>query len=422
MTQKGKINITRSKAWNETWNFVFSYARRYPNYYAALMLPLGLAGYVYLMFFPVLVVTSIGKMINIFSTTPFSQIDSQLGGLVFWFGAFILSAITTWQIINIKFKLPEGIDITPAIASNLHQLLQRTQTEISIPNIDRIIITEQLSIDVAKTPMFQLPFWSTNTLVVGLPLMQCLSPDYFKCAVIRKLLQYSKQRHTIPKFLHQLRNTWSQYSKYFWATTNKNIFLSGFFGMYASVYRHLSIPVANHVELLADQDTLDIINDEDLLQTIEKVIVSKIYLEKQYWPKIQRLVKQDRYALIEPYSRLEQVLRSGLTPQLSKQWLDSLYSNQSKKLFPVPDLRSRMNNIGRHKIRIPEKTNETAASYYLNSAYRDIISEVNHLWLLRSNKLTEQAVPANQASTGQARPAISPATTKKSRLSPGLFN
>lgn len=44
-----------------------------------------------------------------------------------------------------------------------------------------------------------------------------------------------------------------------------------------------------------------------------------------------------------------------------------------------------MKNIGRSKVRIPEKISETAAHYFLDNAYRDIISEINQMWLVRSN-------------------------------------
>ena len=403
-------------AHHNVWNTVFAYAQRYPNMYSALVLPIAILGYACLLFFPFMLLAGTAEIIQLVSNTPISQMSDYIGSIVFWLGVMAVCAFTTFDIISIKFQPLEGIDVTPAIASNLHQLIEKSALQVDIPKIDRIIITEQLSIDIAKTPAFPLPVWSTNTLVVGLPLMQCLSPEYFECAVTRKLIQYSKNTHTVSKWLYQMRNTWAMYAKYFSSPDHNNFFLSAFFGIYAPVYRHVSVPVANHVELLADQDTLAIINDEDLLQTIEKVIVTKIYLEKQYWPKIQNLVSRNLYRHIEPYSRLEQALEKGLTPKLSKQWLDSLYCSHSTKVFPVPDLRSRMNNIGRSRIRIPEKTTETAAHYYLDNAYRDIISEVNQLWLVRSNHQYESTLK-----TGKPK-CPSPLSAPTPSISSELFN
>jgi len=251
--------------------------------------------------------------------------------------------------------------------------------------------------------------------------MQCLSPEYFKCALTRKLIQYSKETHSLPKWLAQLRFIWTQYIK---ATSPKlsryNIILFYFFRFYAPIYKFVAIPVANYVELLADQDTLRIVNDEDLLQTIEKVVVSKIYLEKQYWPKINNMMSHNHFHVIEPYSKLEQVLKSGLTPQLSKRWLDTLYCHPTL-VSAVPDLRSRMNNIGRSKIRIPEKINETAARYFLDNAYRDIITEINQLWMLRSNAHYDSGKFFN-SSVPRQLPFSDPATPSATRMNMKLFN
>jgi len=399
---------------------MFSCAQRFPKSYSLLLLPFGLLGYVYLLSFPVIATIGIGKLLYTLVNTPLSSTVQHLGNIMTWCFVVFVSLITTRKILFLKFSLPEGISLNDTIASSLHKLLEETNNHVAVPRIDRIIITEQLSLDIAKTPRYPLPLWSTNTLVVGLPLMQCLSPEYFKCALVRKMIQHSKSRHPLQKWLAQLRTIWPQYAKQVSVKRGySNLFLHMFFKFYVPFYRTISIPVANYVELLADQDTLDVINDEDLLQTIEKIIVSKIYLEKQYWPKIKSMVSYNRFRLIEPYSKLEQVLRSGLTPQLSKRWLDTLYCNQSTLISPVPDLRSRMHNIGRSKVRIPEKTEESAARYFLDNAYSDIVAEINQLWLLRSNHLYDNL------KLGTKPFSIYPHSshmTASSRMNSGLFN
>lgn len=382
MTNNNHSTVVRTTFWYK----LFSVVQRIPKFYIALMLPLALAGYGFLLFFPIMFVISITQLIQLQTMTSVTEFTSQIITLLAWTGTAIVCAQTTRQIMRIRFQPPEGIIISESTALKLHELINQIKREITIPKIHRIIITEQLTLDMAKTSRFPFPLWSINTLVVGLPLMQCLSPEYFKCALARKLIQYSKLGHGLPKWMAQLRTIWFQYIK---ATPPKrsryNLILHYFFKIYAPLYNFLTIPIANHVELLADQDTLRVINDEDLLQTIEKVIVTKIYLEKQYWPKINSMVNHNRFKLIEPYSKLEQVLRTGITPQMSKRWLDTLYCSHPTRMSPVPDLRSRMNNIGRSKIRIPEQINESAAHHFLDNAYRDIISEVNHMWLLRSS-------------------------------------
>jgi hypothetical protein len=407
-------------ACSSAWNTAFACAGRFPEAYKILLIPVALSGYAYLLCFPVLLLTGTFQLVQLLVTTPLGQITHHLDTLAIWASMVLLGLLITRQIFRIKFSPPEGITINPSTASKLHTLLRQINRQITAPKVDRIIITEQLSLDIVKTPTYPLPFWSTNTLVVGLPLMQCLSPDYFKCAMVRKLIQHSKREHGIAKWIVQLRNIWPLFTKVTSPRLNiLNSPLYYFFKLYAPLYRYLTIPAANHVELLADQDTLRVINDEDLLQTIEKIIVTKIYLEKQYWPKINNMINHNRYKIIEPYSKLEQVLQNGLTPQLSKRWLDRLYCHHSNQISPVPDLRSRMNNIGRSKIRIPEKTAETAAHYFLDSAYLDIISEMNQLWLLRSSNLYDNEKHGTIGSSVTHTPSL---INPSSRINTDLFN
>lgn len=413
-----KNNNHSTVVYTTAWNKVFTFAQRIPQAYMLLVLPLALLGFAYLLLFPALFLFGIGKLIHFLGFIPLSELSQHLVSLAFWFGVTLFGGMMTRQILYIRFTPPEGININQATATRLHKLLREVKHETNAPKIDRIIITEQLTLDIVKTPKLPIPLWSNNTLVVGLPLMQCLSPEYFKCALVRKLIQHSKKQHLFAKWLAQLRSIWMLYPQQLLPRKNKNnAVLYWFFKGYAPLYNFISIPVANYVELLADQDTLLVINDEDLLQTIEKVIVAKIYLEKQYWPKIQKLIGTNRYQLIDPYSKLEQVLQKGLTPQLSKRWLDTLYNLPSSEMKPVPDLRSRMNNIGRSSVRIPERINVSAANYFLENAYRDVISEVNQMWLLRRNYLNNNTA-IKKLETPSQQVLLSPA----SRMNTKLFN
>jgi hypothetical protein len=306
--------------------------------------------------------------------------------------------MVTIQLTKIKFFSTPGITLDAPMANKLHLLLDKFADETTIPGIDRIVVTEQLSIDLVKTPTMAIPFWSSNTLVIGLPLMQCLTPEYFECAVIRKLLQYTKRRNWLIKWLHQLRNVWLLYMN----VLSKNITLGTlplavFFKLYAPLYRDLTTPVAHRNELDADLDTLQFVNDEDLLQTIEAVIVAKIYLDQQYWPKIRKSLKENQDIDIQPYSKLEEILKQGLTTKNTKRWLDSVFESESHRLKAIPSLRARMHNIGRARIRIPERIQQTAAQVYLEHDYLKIVDGVNQLWKQRHTRIPGQPASATHS-------------------------
>lgn len=374
---------------DQIWHKIYGFAQQYPNIYAALQVFVAMAGYAYLLLFPVLLLA------GFWTLGSYVVMEQPSGNAMHFIGWTLItgvSAMVTIQLTKIKFLTTPGITLDAPMANKLHLLLDKFADETTIPRIDRVVVTEQLSIDLVKTPTMAIPFWSCNTLVIGLPLMQCLSPEYFECAVIRKLLQYTKHRHCLIKWLHQLRNVWLLYMN----VLSRNVTLGSlplaiFFRLYAPLYRDLTTPVAHRNELDADLDTLQFVNDEDLLQTIEAVIVAKIFLDQQYWPKIQKSLKESQEMDIEPYSNLEEILKQGLTTKNTKRWLDSVFKSESHRLKAIPSLRARMHNIGRARIRIPERIQQTAAQEYLEHDYTRIVDGVNQLWKQRNGRITRPA-------------------------------
>jgi hypothetical protein len=370
-----------------------------------------IAGYAYLLLFPVLLLAGIWILT---SYVIIEQSTVSIVQIIYWTVITGISAMVTIQLAKIRFFATHGITLEPSMAAKLHILLDKYSDRIAIPRIDRIVVTEQLSIDIVKTPTTFIPFWSSNTLVIGLPLMQCLSPEYFECATIRKLLQYSKHRHWLIKWLHQLRGVWLLYMN----VLSKNVgfgslLLAVFFRLYAPLYRDLTIPIAHRNELEADLDTLQFVNDEDLLQTIEAVIVAKIYLDQQYWPRIQKSLVENRGRDIAPYSNLEEILKQGLTTKNTKRWLDSVYDHESHRLKAIPSLRARMQNIGRSRIRIPERIQQTAAQFYLDHAYSSVVSGINRLWMQRNNRTRAKRSVVNHTIVAQQQNSASSTFTAK---------
>jgi len=400
-------NISDIHYFENQWQSAYNFSQLHPYIYNLITGAIALLGYGILLLFPGLFVYGAWQTLTLHIDT---YSVANLAYPLFWFTITVYSGFVSMKLSKLKFRQVEGVQLSSTMTIKLQFLLDKISEYTAVPRVDNIVISEQISIDLVKIPRFPLPFWSTNTLVIGLPLMQCLSPEYFECAVIRKLLQHSKQTAFFSKWLHQLRSIWLLYALYFSTKSSLSCkILSLLFRLYTPFYRDLAVPIANRVELLADQDTLLVVNDEDLLQTIEKVVVTKIFMDKEYWPRIAKMQKQGLTLSLEPYSLLEDTLKSDLTNKSAKRWLDSLYEHESHRMHALPSLRTRMNNIGRCRIRIPEKTLQTAATYYLDNDYTSVISSVNQLWLQRNSRLASSiARPNNQNTPPPVNTPISP--------------
>ena len=155
--------------------------------------------------------------------------------------------------------------------------------------------------------MWGIPFWSRNTLVIGYPFMQTLPPEYFDCALIRKILQFSKRRNLFINWLSYLRDTWLLYPEAF-----KKRNLVGdqlghwFFRIYGSFYRYLALYITQKDELCADSLALNNLNDRDVFKTAESIRLVQFFLNQHYWPKLSELLARDSVTpeQVKPYEYL----------------------------------------------------------------------------------------------------------------------
>ena len=361
------------------WQKIYNVYRKSPSLYIVLVFFAALAGFVYILLSPVMLAYC---MYNLLSVIPIASTNDGLALIIVWGILSVAAAVVTGNLITLKIPPVKGMQLDYPVAMKLHDLLKDINEKYDTVKIDNIVVAEQATIDVIKTPSAPFPLFTSNTLVLGLPLLQCLSPEYFQCAVTRKMMLYSKRTHFFTKWLQQLRQCWTQYLNAF-VDNNRfsNLPHIVFFSVYAPFYRKLATPISYREELRADTESLEIIDDEDLLQTMESILVTKIFLDRQYWPKIQATVEQFGETEIYPYTELESILKTELNARTTKRWLDAIYRYDANRIRPIPDLKTRMDNIGRSKIRIPEKVNETAGRYFLGRDYHRVVAELNKIWV-----------------------------------------
>ena len=100
MTNNNHSTVTHMTVWNK----VFTLAQRFPQAYMAIIIPIALMGYAYLLFFPAMFVFSTGKFLWILGTTPTKEILAQTGSIVIWICIAVFSISITRQSMKIKFK------------------------------------------------------------------------------------------------------------------------------------------------------------------------------------------------------------------------------------------------------------------------------------------------------------------------------
>ena len=337
-----------------------SLAESLPRIYLLLAVTFALVGYLYLLLFPWLVFRSV---FGIYEGLFKSQI-LVWSHLLFWLTVAVASSLVSYRLIRFRPTFPSGILIGREAAPSLFQLVAHQAKHFGT-RVDRIVLSNKFEIDIVKTPRCVLPVCSSNTLVIGLPLIQCLSESRFRCSLARRLGQFSKRHNWLGNWLYQLRTIWPQYCR----RDQEIVFgyqpVRWFFLLYAPVYKVITVPAARHDELAADNYAMELFNEEDVLDTIASQMVCYKYLADCYWPVMRKMVASKKESVNDLHSAMASVLRNILQGDKIAHWLKKVLSAEVRWNDARPLLVKRLENIGHTQARMSTITSVSAASVYL---------------------------------------------------------
>ena len=340
-----------------------SLSESHPRAYLLLAASFGLVGFVYLLLFPGLALISGHGLYEALLTNQ----TIAWGHALTWLVLGALSILVSYRIFWYRPALPAGIVLNKDAAPLLHQLVKDQLGHYLRTRVDRILVSNKFEIDILKTPNCALPIWSTNTLVIGLPLIHCLSVSQFQCALARRLGQFSKRYNWLENWLYQLREIWPGYCD----TARKYGFgyqlVEWFFMFYAPVYKVITMPAARLDELAADKYAMELFNDEEVLDAITTQLMCDRYLAGKPWPISRKNAPCREQSFKEFRLCMVSELRSGLQGAKLSKWLANILSVDEQWDDATPTLARRVENIGHTHFRMVTNVTESAASIFLDA-------------------------------------------------------
>jgi hypothetical protein len=347
---------------------VESLAETYPRGYLLAATALALLGHCWLLLFPWLAMTGISGGYDALTAQP----GVAWSRLCTWSAVTAGSVLVSYRLVRFRPALPAGIALEEKAAPALFKLVDDLRRHYRRPLIDRVVMSGDFVIDIVKTPCSFLPVWSMNTLVIGLPLMQSLSADQLRCALARRLGQFSKRRNSLENWLYQLRRIWPQYRIATGATGPGFRVIPWFFQFYAPLYERVSLPAARRDELAADSYAMEVCSDELVLDTITTETVCRRFLEDKYWPTYRKLTTQVREILPKPHAGMASVLRIALQGEKCQEWLQTALNREPRPDDVMPSLAERVANIGHREPRMSGIAPASAATVYLGTAIGEL--------------------------------------------------
>ena len=362
--------------------YFFKIKENHPKFSFSLSAIIAMIGILFLLLFPALF---------LFLPSELYETVTHAKELKDWIDAgillliIILAGVFSWTIYNLKFSLPTGLDVTKEKSPHLLKLIEELQEEFGNPKIDRIIIRDKYEIRVIKTPRTHMPFLNTRTLIIGLPVLQTMSPLYFRALLARRIGQLSTQHTPVTTRLYFLNDIWAQFK--ISSTKSKNIFakiLGYFFRFYSYLYQKVLSPLLQEEELEADRYGMDLVNDRDMVECVVYEEVVTQFLNNKFWPKINHMAKRSKTPEYMPYSQMTKVVKAGITDSEISETIQKALKLDVNHPAPMPSLIARLNHLGHAKPLPPKRLSKTAAEYYLGSSLGKIIQLFDKRWVTKT--------------------------------------
>lgn len=360
-------------------------AKKHQRAYLSFAVAAAVAGYGYLLFSPVVVLTSFYFLHELIPYVQSTQDWVEIGVISFIAILFMYASVRTVQL---KFSHVKGLKLTKEMTPDLFNVIAEVRSHFKRPAIKNVVITEKFECRIESVPRLGIPIASFNTLVIGLPLMQTLSPEEFKCELSRCIGQHSKVIPSLTLFVYKSHNLWAMYNdslkKYKKFGTSP---LRWFFKTYSRLFEIIAAPAIRMEELEADLFALEYINEREVFDALKSEAISRTLLNTHYWPNVRSMVMKHPNIAIKPFANLENSVRSETLQNNRKKWLSEAYLTGQFPGDLTPSFRQRMEYIGHSKIRTIPILGMNSAEKYLGDTRKNIIPIIDKLW--RSTTLSQ---------------------------------
>src|SRR5690349_12960446 len=181
-----------------------SEAKAKPQSYKTKVLLLSLLGYAYIGF--VLLVLLAGVVLVIFLASSINSFGLLWKLIVPLLAFFFYILRSLW----VRIPAPEGLVLSRADAKPLFALARECARKLRAPKPHTILLINDLNAGVVQVPRLGLFGWPKNYLLVGMPLLQALSPQEFRGVIAHEFGHLSARHGHFGSWVYRIRQTWIQ--------------------------------------------------------------------------------------------------------------------------------------------------------------------------------------------------------------------
>jgi len=320
------------------------FAQKHPRAYVLRVVLLALLGYAF--FFVILgcLVAALSGLVALMIFYP--SVGTVKLGLVF--GIVLLAFMgAVLRPLWVRIDAPEGFEVHRAGTKDLFAVLDGISAELRCRRFHHVIMTTDYNASVIQVPRLGVFGWQRNFLIIGLPLMQSLSPDQFRAVMAHEFAHLSGNHSRFGCWIYRVRKSWEQalirlqMEQHFGAP----LFLK-FFQWYSPYFNAYTFVLARSNEYEADACAERLAGAETFAHALMKVKIHSRLIDESFWPAVHRLAGREAVPPAGVFAQLGDMLHTGPTPATTGKWLHQSLLGETSTADTHPCLRDRLAAIG----------------------------------------------------------------------------
>ena len=306
-------------------------------------------------------------------------------------GAVIL-AVGAWgtlRVLLVRLPPPVGHEVSRAETPALHSLLDELRAALRSAPFHHVLLTPACNAAVIQVPRLGVFGWPRNYLLLGLPLMEQLSPEEFRAVLAHEFAHLSREHGRFGHWIYRLRLSWEtifeqmsrlpapggfsfrplilKFVDWFWPRFNAHAFV-----------------LSRLDEYEADGIAARVTDAQHIATSLQRIALHHRHLREGFWPEVWKAANTEPQPPPEIFARLRQALSAGPYPEDRARWMDQEFRITTTNADTHPCLTDRLRALGR----LPENPARTpwtspiqsAADTLLGSASDSIRAAVELQW------------------------------------------
>ncbi|HEX5704960.1 MAG TPA: M48 family metalloprotease [Pyrinomonadaceae bacterium] len=288
---------------------------------------------------------------------------------------------------------PDGKEVQREQAPSLFELVDEVRRALAGPEVHHVLLSDEFNAGIVQVPRFGMFGWTSNYMVIGLPLLKGMGPDEFRAVIAHEFGHLSGKHGRFTGWIYRIRESWTQILTRIEQERNYASFIfDRFIKWYAPYFDAYSFVLARAQEYEADRYAVETSGKTVTARMLMQLAVKTRALRGDLWEKFYRRAGDQPQAPKNPFALMLTELEQPLAPMKVDKWLRQSLSVETGYEDTHPALAERLEGIGFTRDAqtrdlmaqaIDLKNGlvlETAAQRYLREIPKDVTDSYDRLW------------------------------------------